>query len=233
MPAYDPPSDLVQFLRSGTPPIYIGFGSIVIDDPTHLTNVIIESIKSSGVRAIISRGWSSIGAAEGTDSIFYLDDCPHEWLFPKVSAVIHHGGAGTTACGLLNGRPTVIVPFFGDQPFWGRMIRNARAGPSPIPYRSLNSQSLADGIRYCLTAQAIAAASDIASRMRNENGVKQAAALFHKQLPSDRLDCEIVPQQSATWLYTRWNRSVRLSNLAVERLCLAQDLKFKRKHLQQ
>lgn len=79
-----------------------------------MTQTILEAVQISGVRAIISRGWSKLGG-EDTEDVMYLDDCPHEWLFQNVAAVVHHGGAGTTACGLLNGRPTAIVPFFGEQ----------------------------------------------------------------------------------------------------------------------
>ena len=193
----------------------------------------LEAIKTTGVRAVISRGWSHIGEASATESIFYLDDCPHEWLFQRVSTVVHHGGAGTTACGLLNARPTVIVPFFGDQTFWGLMISNAGAGPQPIPYKALNSKSLADAIAFCLRAETAEAAKDISERMRHEKGVTQAVASFHRQLPGDRIQCELLPRQPATWLYTRFKRPIRLSNLAVENLCLARDLKFKRKHLKQ
>ena len=85
----------------------------MIDDPTQMTQRILDAVQISGVRAIVSRGWSKLGGAE-TPNVFYLDDCPHEWLFQHVAAVVHHGGAGTTACGLLNGRPTSIVPFFGE-----------------------------------------------------------------------------------------------------------------------
>jgi UDP:flavonoid glycosyltransferase YjiC (YdhE family) len=102
-------------LRSGPPPVYIGFGSIVIDDPEKLTATILEAVEITGVCAIISRGWSKLGGNRQNDSnIFYLGDCPHEWLFQHVTAVVHHGGAGTTACGLINARPTTIVPFFGE-----------------------------------------------------------------------------------------------------------------------
>ena len=233
MPDYTPPADLAAFLASGSAPIYIGFGSIVIDDPTHLTNVLLEAIKISGTRAIISRGWSKIGEAVGNEQIFYLGDCPHEWLFQHVSAVIHHGGAGTTACGLLNARPTVVVPFFGDQPFWGQMIASAKAGPLPIPSKELDSKNLAEAIIFCLKLETSNAASDIARQMRDENGVERAVASFHRQLPYDRMSCELAPQQPATWLYTECKRPIRLSNLAVENLCLAQGLKFKRKHLKQ
>ena len=114
-PNYQPPPDLDAFLRSGPPPVYIGFGSIVIEDPERLTAILLEAVRMAGVRAIISRGWSKLGGSSpSTRDVFYLGDCPHEWLFPRVVAVIHHGGAGTTACGLRYGRPTSIVPFFGE-----------------------------------------------------------------------------------------------------------------------
>lgn len=114
-PKFTPDAELDHFLRSGPPPVYIGFGSIVIDDPNEMTAMILEAVRVTGVRAVISRGWSKLGAGQESGSqIHYLGDCPHEWLFQHVAAVIHHGGAGTTACGLLNGRPTAIVPFFGE-----------------------------------------------------------------------------------------------------------------------
>lgn len=100
---------------NGPPPVYIGFGSIVIDDPEKLTSMILEAVRACGVRAIVSRGWSKLGGdMPSTDEVLFIDDCPHEWLFQHVSAVVHHGGAGTTACGLRNACPTFIVPFFGE-----------------------------------------------------------------------------------------------------------------------
>jgi UDP:flavonoid glycosyltransferase YjiC (YdhE family) len=87
----------------------------VVDDPVSLTTTLVEAVRKVGSRAIISRGWSKLGADQPTsEDILWLGDCPHEWLFQHVAAVVHHGGAGTTACGLLNARPTVIVPFFGE-----------------------------------------------------------------------------------------------------------------------
>lgn len=117
LPDYKPPPDLDLFLQSGSPPVYIGFGSIVIEDPVAMTNMILQAVKSLGIRAIISRGWSNIVEASSDDQVFYLDDCPHEWLFQHVAAVVHHGGAGTTACGLRFGRSTTIIPFFGEYVF--------------------------------------------------------------------------------------------------------------------
>lgn len=114
-PDYSPDPELKEFMQRGPPPIYIGFGSIVVDDPDKLTRTIVAAVKKTGVRAIISKGWGKLGQNQpADDDIFYLGDCPHEWLFQHVAAVVHHGGAGTTACGLANGRPTVIVPFFGE-----------------------------------------------------------------------------------------------------------------------
>jgi UDP:flavonoid glycosyltransferase YjiC (YdhE family) len=114
-PQYNPPADLDGFLKSGSQPIYIGFGSIVIDDPERITEMILAALKATGTRAVISRGWSNLGGSRESDSnVHYLGDCPHEWLFQHVAAVVHHGGAGTTACGLQNACPTIIVPFFGE-----------------------------------------------------------------------------------------------------------------------
>jgi UDP:flavonoid glycosyltransferase YjiC (YdhE family) len=118
-PKYLPPAGIHDFLQSGARPIYIGFGSIVLDNPAAMTRLILDAVRTSGTRAIISRGWSNLGSdmpPEEIDAanILFIDDCPHEWLFQHVSVVVHHGGAGTTACGLRNACPTIIVPFFGE-----------------------------------------------------------------------------------------------------------------------
>ncbi|KAF1739492.1 Sterol 3-beta-glucosyltransferase UGT80A2 [Beauveria bassiana] len=112
-PKFAPPADLVQFIESGPAPIYIGFGSIVLDDPDKVLRTILDAVRATGVRAIISKGWSDMPGSDSPD-IYWIADCPHEWLFQHVCAVVHHGGAGTTACGLRNGKPTIIVPFFGE-----------------------------------------------------------------------------------------------------------------------
>lgn len=114
-PHYTPPNDLTAFLEAGEMPVYIGFGSIVVEDPERMSNIIVEAVNLAGVRAIISKGWSGLSESQQNNrNIYYIGDCPHEWLFQHVSAVIHHGGAGTTACGLKIGVPTTIVPFFGE-----------------------------------------------------------------------------------------------------------------------
>lgn len=118
---YTPPDDLAEFLAKGPPPVYIGFGSIVVDDPVGLTKLLLEAVKLAGVRAIVSKGWGGVGGGDVPDNIYLIGNCPHDWLFKRVSCVVHHGGAGTTAAGIALGKPTVVVPFFGDQPFWGQV----------------------------------------------------------------------------------------------------------------
>jgi UDP:flavonoid glycosyltransferase YjiC (YdhE family) len=114
--SFEPPADLWSFINAGEPPIYIGFGSIIFDDPQAMMEMILAAVEQAGVRALISRGWARLGTegCQAADNVFVLGDVPHSWLFEHVSAVIHHGGAGTTAAGLAAGKPTVIVPFFGD-----------------------------------------------------------------------------------------------------------------------
>ncbi|KAL4936541.1 hypothetical protein BDV06DRAFT_227814 [Aspergillus oleicola] len=226
-PAYSPPKSLELFLSGGPPPVYIGFGSIVIDDPAQFTANILEAIRLTGTRAIISRGWSKLGG-EPSDSIYYIDDCPHEWLFQYVSAVIHHGGAGTTACGLRNGRPTAIVPFFGDQPFWGSLIAASGAGPKPTPYGSVNATNLAEAIRFCWQPKTQHAAQIIASRMQHESGVKAAVDSFHRNLPVDQMQCNVLPDRVATW--TCKSPPLRLSKLAAQ--VLVEHLRVDRTKLQ-
>ncbi|KAF7369031.1 Glycosyltransferase family 1 protein [Mycena venus] len=227
-PHYIPPLELDAFLRAGPPPVYIGFGSIVIDDPKRMSSILLEAVHTTGVRAIISRGWSKLDGPSHPN-VFYLGDCPHEWLFQHVSAVVHHGGAGTTACGLLNGKPTTIVPFFGDQPFWGNMVAAAGAGPKPIPHKKLNPKALADAIAFCLTPAAAAAARTIADKMRSESGVKTAVDSFHANLPLDRLKCNILSDRPAAWKIQKGKGTLRLSKLAAE--VLVQNKEFDPKAL--
>ncbi|KAI9163417.1 Sterol 3-beta-glucosyltransferase UGT80B1 [Paramyrothecium foliicola] len=212
-PHYSPPPDLAEFLQCGPPPVYIGFGSIVLENPEKMINTILDAVKAANVRAIISKGWSELSGSRSED-IYWIGDCPHEWLFQHVAAVVHHGGAGTTACGLRNKRPTVVVPFFGDQPFWGQMIASAGAGPSPIHHQKLTAENLCEGIRYCLTQEAITAAATIAYSMASEVGVQAAAQSFHRQLPLERMQCDIFPNEPAVWIYAKSKRPIKLSKIA-------------------
>ncbi|KAJ5808078.1 Sterol 3-beta-glucosyltransferase, partial [Penicillium riverlandense] len=212
--SYTPSAELAEFLQSGPPPVYIGFGSIVVEDPQKLADTVIKAVERAGVRAVISKGWSELAGVSDAN-IFYIGDCPHTWLFQNVAAVVHHGGAGTTACGLLNGRPTTIVPFFGDQPFWGDMVAKAGAGPDPIPHASLDPDNLAAAIKFCITPEATSAALEISIKMQSESGVAAAVDSFHRNLPLDRMRCSIIPNQVAVWSYGKEKASLNLSKTAV------------------
>ncbi|THZ53832.1 glycosyltransferase family 1 protein [Aureobasidium pullulans] len=216
---YTPDRELDAFLRAGPRPIYIGFGSIVMENPENMTDLIISAVKACRVRAIVSKGWSKLGAGRSDKDILFLGDCPHEWLFKHVAGVIHHGGAGTTACGLLNGRPTGIVPFFGDQPFWGNMVAVAGAGPKPIHHKELNSENLAAMIRKCLEPATLQAAADIARRMSHERGVDAAAESFFRNLPAQAMTCDIINGQKASWVWSdEQSNKLKLSDLALHTL---------------
>lgn len=219
-PNYTPPKDLQTFLDAGPPPVYIGFGSIVLDNAAEMSSLLLEAVTACGLRAIISRGWSRLDGPERPD-VFWLEDCPHEWLFQHVSAVVHHGGAGTAACGLRNSRPTVIVPFFGDQPFWGDMVAAAGAGPTPIPHKTLNVENLTAALQLCQEEATRVAAAKIASQMAEEDGVQSAVLSFLNHLPTEKMQCDFLPDQPASWTLKINKQTRRVSRLAAE--ILVQD----------
>ncbi|KAK6217964.1 hypothetical protein LQW54_003020 [Pestalotiopsis sp. IQ-011] len=205
-PSYSPPPELAQFLQSGPPPIYIRFGSIVLDDPDRMTDMILEAVKRTDVRALISRGWSNLGGAE-TENVMYLGDCPHEWLFQHVAAVIHHGGAGTTAYGLLNGRPTTIVPFFRRSTILGRDGRCGRRWTYTHSQQSLTVENLEAAIKFCLSAEAQTAAQGIAAKMRSESGVRAAVASFYANLPEPGHGLQATAQRQNVNLFKSYSTS--------------------------
>lgn len=213
--SYTPPPDLVAFLDKGPPPIYIGFGSIVVDDPQGLTQMIFEAVKTARVRAIVSKGWGGVGGNDMhvPENIYLIGSCPHDWLFKRVSAVVHHGGAGTTAAGIAAGRPTVVVPFFGDQPFWGQMLARAGAGPMPIPFKDMTAESLAESIEFALKPEVQKAAQKMSQQIAQENGAQDTADDIQDRLKIDQLRCDVCPERLATWVHKKTD--AHLSGFAV------------------
>jgi UDP:flavonoid glycosyltransferase YjiC (YdhE family) len=218
---YTPEPDLKAFLDAGPPPVYIGFGSIVLDDPNAMTQLLFEAVKMTGQRALVSKGWGGMGADElgKPDDVFMLGNVPHDWLFKQVSCVVHHGGAGTTAAGITAGRPTLVVPFFGDQQFWGSMVARAGAGPDPIPHKQLTAENLAAGIKKCLEPQTLDRAHELAAKIATENGSQLGAQSFHQFLEVDKLRCSLAPSRPAVWRIKR--SEARLSAMAA--CALAQE----------
>ncbi len=172
---WGPPAGLSQFLDAGPPPVYIGFGSMPSEDAEELTHLVMDAVIASGERAILATGWGGLTDSAAPETVHLLDAAPHDWLFPRCAAVIHHGGSGTTHEGLRWGRPTFISPVFGDQPFWGRRVAMLGAGPPPIAQKKLTSEALCQAIHAMQDPAMIAQAEEIGVAMRTERGADAAA----------------------------------------------------------
>ncbi|WP_189077375.1 glycosyltransferase [Mangrovihabitans endophyticus] len=161
-PAWTPPTALVDFLSAGPPPVFIGFGSTGMRDG----DLIVTAVRRARLRAVVQ------GELDGSyDDILSIGDVRHDWLFPRVSAVVHHAGAGTTAAGLRAGVPAATVPVYTDQPFWARRIHELGAGPAPIPARRLTADTLATAINDVVTVPAYRGrAQYLARRLGAEDG---------------------------------------------------------------
>ena len=181
---YTPPEDLVKFLENGETPIYIGFGSMVSGNMSKTFATVIRAIHASKVRAIVNLGWGGDKMHLKSNSRIYFGDyIPHDWLFPRVKAVVHHGGAGTTAAGLKYGKPTLVVPFGGDQPFWGGRVHAIGCGPKPIPRQRLTITRLSKALIDLTKRSSYAvAAEEVAQRMSREEGTQVAADIIEREI---------------------------------------------------
>ena len=178
--SWKPPDELAEFLDCGDAPVYVGFGSMgFAKDAGRRREAIITALARAEVRGVLATGWGGIPAGAADPNVITVDNVPHDWLFPQVAAVVHHGGAGTTAAGLRAGRPTLICPFVGDQPFWGHQIDQLGAGPKPLPQHRLNADRLTQRIRALVATHGYAdRAAGIAQRLRSEDGVSRAVEVL-------------------------------------------------------
>lgn len=180
---WKPPQDLVSFLQYGPPPVYVGFGSMFMGGGKQKTEVVLDALRISGQRGILSTGWGGLIGEKVPENVFVVDSIPHKWLFRYVSCVVHHGGAGTTGSGLRAGKPTVICPFVGDQSFWGRRITTLGAGPAPIPQRKLTAENLAKAIQIAVTDEEIHRSTEaLGEIIRAEDGVGNAVEFIMNHL---------------------------------------------------
>lgn len=159
-----PTESLGSFIESGDPPVYVGFGSMVPKDPAATDRIVRAALRAAGLRGVLTTG-------EPDEDMYVVGDVPHSWLFPRMAAVVHHGGAGTTAAGLRAGVPSVICPFFGDQPYWGERVAALGAGPKPLPIREMTVDRLAEALRI---AVAMPPPIELAERIGAEDGVARA-----------------------------------------------------------
>ncbi len=181
---YTPPAALVDFLAAGPPPVYIGFGSMQNDDPAATADIALTALAQTGQRGILLTGWGGLDAAALPDTVYRLDATSHHWLLPQMAAVVHHGGAGTTAAALRSGRPSIVVPFFADQPFWADRVYRLGVGPRPIPRRKLTAATLSAAIDTALhTPDLVQRAALLGRQLNSENGTLRAVQLIEKHLP--------------------------------------------------
>jgi UDP:flavonoid glycosyltransferase YjiC (YdhE family) len=174
---WQPDAGLLDFLAAGPPPISIGFGSMTTEDPRAFTEMVVAAVRQAGQRAVFLTGWGGLQGVDLPDFIYPLEAAPHDWLFPRMAAVVHHGGAGTTAAGLRAGKPTVIAPFFADQHFWGRRVKALGVGPDWIDREKLTADNLAQAITTAVTDPTMQAkAAQLGEKIRAEDGVGQAVA---------------------------------------------------------
>ncbi|MGW7621188.1 glycosyltransferase [Streptomyces antimycoticus] len=171
-----PPAELVDFLRAGPPPVFIGFGSMAPGEGERLGELVTAAVARAGVRAVVQTGWAGLAAAG--DDVLTVGDLPHDWLFPRTAAVVHHAGAGTTAAGLRAGVPAVPVPAMADQPFWAARLHRLGVAPRPLPFDALTAESLGAAITTCLTEPALRRrAAELAHAIGAEDGA--GAVLAH------------------------------------------------------
>lgn len=180
---WQPPAELVQFLQAGPPPVYVGFGSMPNSKPEAAAELVVQALARAGQRGVIASGWGGLRKEQLPASVFMIEALPHSWLFPHMAAVVHHGGAGTTAAGLQAGVPSIITPFFADQPFWGRRVYELGVGPRPIARRALAVDKLAAAMECAVSDQAMRKrAAELGARIRGENGVARAVSLIGQAL---------------------------------------------------
>jgi UDP:flavonoid glycosyltransferase YjiC (YdhE family) len=194
-----------------------------------LTKAVFDAIRMAGARAVVSKGWAGLGSEQIPDNIFLVGDVPHDWLFRRISAVVHHGGAGTTAAAMAAGKPSVIVPFFGDQFFWGAMVQKAGAGSKPIPGKELNAAILAAAINEVLQPVVLDRAEVLGTLIDRENGAASGCASLHQHTEAQCIKCSVAPHRVAVWKVKK--REIYLSAFAATvllnaRILRVQDLKL-------
>ncbi len=175
-----PPTELVEFLQSGPPPLFIGFGSTPFPNAQAATDLLIRCIARSGNRAIMVAGSSGLRIGRLSPEVFSVPSVPHGWLLPRVRAAIHHCGAGVTGAALRAGLPSITVPVFADQPFWAKRIHRLGAGSRPIPAKSLTEDALINALHEIDEEKLRVRAAELGAKIRKEDGVQRAVEVIEQ-----------------------------------------------------
>ncbi|MCC6147652.1 MAG: glycosyltransferase family 1 protein [Anaerolineaceae bacterium] len=180
---WQPSAELEAFLDAGDPPVYIGFGSMAGENPEKMAGLVLSALIKSKQRGILLTGWGGMRLDLLSENVFVLDYAPHRWLFPRTAAVVHHGGAGTTAEGVHAGVPTVTVPFVLDQPFWGARVKALGLGTDPIPRKKLTAENLAQAITIAVTNPEMKKRANLIGKIiRTERGIENAVKIIQHYL---------------------------------------------------
>ena len=183
-PDWQPPEALSNFLEAGPPPVYIGFGSMRARGPQETTRMVLRALELSEQRGVLLSGWGALEKTEFPETVIQIEAAPHAWLFPRMAAVVHHAGSGTTAAGLRAGVPTIGVPFFADQPFWAERAYRLGAGPRPVDRKRLTAERLAAAISQAVGDPAYRQnAERIGAQLRIEDGVQNAVETLARYFP--------------------------------------------------
>ncbi|MFM0353831.1 glycosyltransferase [Paraburkholderia nemoris] len=177
-PAWTPPLALANFLAAGEAPIYIGFGSMTGFDNARLLDALIDAM--TGRRALFYPGWSGIDPKILPDNFLVIDDTPHDWLFPRTAAVVHHGGSGTSHSAARAGVPSIVTPFAGDQFFWAAQLRLAGVAPAAVDGRMPKAKAFASALDFAADAQVRNRARVLGETMRAEHGVVDAVTTLER-----------------------------------------------------
>ncbi|WP_328940219.1 glycosyltransferase [Streptomyces tauricus] len=169
------PCALRDFLDAGPPPVFFGLGSATVPDAERLGEEVVRALRAAGVRGVVQRGWA--GLSVGGDDMFTVDEVPHAALFPRMAAVVHHAGAGTTGATLRAGVPTVPVPIQFDEAFWAARLVSLGVAPAAVPLRGLTADALGAAVARAVTQPAYAErAKELAARLGGEDGVRPVLA---------------------------------------------------------
>jgi sterol 3beta-glucosyltransferase len=183
-PGWQPPPALISFLESGPPPVYVGFGSMDTQDPARMTSLVVNALTMSSQRGVLASGWGGLHAKSLPETIFPIHEIPHSWLFPKMAALVHHGGMGTTAAGLRSGIPSVILPLGGDQPFWADRVQRLGVGIHSAGFFKITAERLAADINRAVNDTILRDnAAAMREKIRAEHGVEWAVKLIQKYSP--------------------------------------------------
>jgi sterol 3beta-glucosyltransferase len=181
-PGFEPPPALQDFLDAGAPPVYIGFGSMPSQNPEQVTTMVIQALAMAGQRGILLTSQGVLGRGmvwqSSTHPVYFIESIPHDWLLPRTAAVVHHGGAGTTAAGIRAGIPSILIPIGADQRLWAYRVETLKIGPCPIPRSRLTTERLAYAITQAVTDQAVRQrAAALEEKIRAEDGVGEAVRI--------------------------------------------------------